>query len=138
MIDLDLTPLAKAVGNLGNAMQEQAQEPDRLLLRAGLIQTFEYTFELSHKMIRRYLAATEPSPDVVAELTFEGLIRRADELGLVASPVAVWKDFRQARTETSHTYSEERAVRVVARIPAFAQEAAFLLERLKERTQAHG
>jgi nucleotidyltransferase substrate binding protein (TIGR01987 family) len=135
---IDVTPLEKAAGQLHDAVVEQAREPDRILLRAGLIQTFEYTFELSHKMIRRYLADTEPSPDAVAELTFEGLIRRANELGLVASPVAVWKDFRQARTDTSHTYNEEKAVGVVARIPAFAQEATFLLKRLQERTQSNG
>jgi nucleotidyltransferase substrate binding protein (TIGR01987 family) len=134
---IDFTPLEKAVGQLQSAIVEQSREPNRLLLRAGLIQTFEYTFELSHKMIRRYLSETEPSPAAVTELTFEGLIRRADELGLVASPVAAWKDFRQARTETSHTYNEEKAIGVVARIPSFAQEVTFLLKRLQERAQSN-
>ena len=134
---IDVTPLAKASAQLNNAIEEQAREPERLLLRAGLIQTFEYTFELSHKMIRRYLAATEPSPEVVAELTFEGLIRRADELSLILSPVATWKDFRQARTETSHTYNESTAVGVVARIPSFAQEVSHLLAQLQKRTQSN-
>ncbi len=134
---IDLTPLAKASEQLQSAIKEQALEPQRLLLRAGLIQTFEYTFELSHKMIRRYLLETEPSPEIVAEYTFEGLIRRADELRLVASPVAVWKDFRQARTETSHTYNEDKAVRVLARIPAFAEEVTYLLARLQERIESH-
>jgi len=132
---IDLSPFAKAVSRLQSAIEEQANEPHRLLLRAGLIQTFEYTFELSHKMIRRYLADTEPSPAVVAELTFEGLIRRADELGLVSAPIATWKEFRKARTDTSHTYNEENALSVVARIPAFAEEATFLLKRLQERNQ---
>ena len=135
---IDLSPLRKAMGQLQSAIEEQAREPDRLLLRAGLIQTFEYTFELSHKMIRRVLMATEPSPEVIADLTFEGMIRRADELKLVASPVAVWKDFRQARTETSHTYNEERAVRVVSRIPAFAREVTYVLEQLQKRVADNG
>ena len=135
---IDFTPLEKAVAQLESAIEEQAREPERILLRSGLIQTFEYTFELSHKMVRRYLSATEPSPDSVAELSFEGLVRRADELGLISSPISVWKDFRHARTETSHTYNEEKAVAVTARIPAFAQEAAFLLKRLQERTQSGG
>ena len=134
---IDFTPLAKAVRQLQDAIVEQSREPDRLLLRAGLIQTFEYTYELSHKMIRRYLAETEPNPDAAAELTFEGLIRRADELGLVSAPVAEWKRFRESRSETSHTYSEEKALKVVARIPAFAHEVAFLLERLQKRTQSN-
>ena len=134
---IDFSPLAKAVIQLQNAIVEQSREPERFLLRAGLIQTFEYTYELSHKMLRRYLASTEPNPGTVAELTFEGLIRRASELGLVSAGVAQWKDFRQARAETSHTYDEEKALGVVARIPAFAHEAAFLLERLQERTDSN-
>lgn len=134
---IDVGPFAKAVDQLQSALLEQAEEPERVLLRAGLIQTFEYTFELAHKMIRRYLADTEPSPSAVNELTFEGLIRRADEIGLLASPVAAWKDFRKARTDTSHTYDELKAMSVVARIPAFTKEAAYLLERLQERSIPH-
>lgn len=134
---IDVSPLAKAVGQLSSAIQEQRAEPERLLLRAGLSQTFEYTFELSHKMLRRYLASVEASPDEAMQLSFEGLIRRADELQLIASPVAVWKEFRQARTETSHIYNEEKAVGVVAKIPDFYKEAKFLLDRLQERTQAN-
>ena len=88
-------------------------------------------------MIKRYLQATEPDPDSVAGLWFEGIIRRADELGLVASPVAVWKEFRKARTDTSHTYNEEKAISVVAQIPTFAKEVQYLLSRLQERTRLH-
>lgn len=134
---IDVSPLAKEVEQLRSALEEQAREPERVLLRAGLIQTFEYTFELAHKMIRRYLAETEPSSEVVVGLTFEGLIRRADEVGLLRSPVAVWKDFRQARTDTSHTYDERKALAVVSRIPAFAAESEYLLQQLKQRTSQH-
>ena len=134
---IDVTPLAKAVEQLSSAIQEQALEPQRLLLRAGFIKIFEYTYELSWKMIKRYLQATEPDPDRVAGLSFEGIIRRADELGPVASPVAVWKEFRQARTDTSHTYNEEKAISVVSQIPAFAKEVQYLLGRLQERTRLH-
>lgn len=135
---IDLSPLSKAVDQLQSAMVEQAREPDRVLLRAGLIQTFEYTFELCHKMLRRLLLEIEPSREAVADLSFEGLIRRADELGLVLSPVATWKEFRQARNQTSHTYNEKKAQDVLSRIPAFAEEASFLLKRLEERTQSNG
>ncbi len=134
---IDVTPLAKAAEQLSSAIQEQALEPQRLLLRAGFIKIFEYTYELSWKMIKRYLQATEPDPDSVAGLWFEGIIRRADELGLVASPVAVWKEFRKARTDTSHTYNEEKAISVVAQIPTFAKEVQYLLSRLQERTRLH-
>ncbi len=132
---IDYSPLSNAVKQLTQALQEQALEPDRPLLRAGVIQTFEYTYELSHKMLRRYLASVSPSPIEVEELSFEGLIRRGDEAGLLQSPVAVWKKFREARSVTSHTYNEDKAQEVFARVPSFHAEVTFLLERLLERSK---
>ena len=134
---IDLTAFRNAVQQLSSAIQEQSREPERPLLRAGLIQTFEFTYELSHKMLKRYLLSVTPSPEQIDLLTFEGLIRLGDEAGLLLSPIAVWKDFRKARTETSHTYTEEKAVAVLNRIPAFEQEAKHLLERLRERIESH-
>ena len=134
---IDFTPLENAVHRLQSAIVEQAYEPDRLLLRAGLPQKFECTDEFSHKVTRRYLAKTGPNPDTVAELPFEGLIRHPDELGLVSAPVAERKRFRESRGAASDTYSEEKALKGVPRIPAFAHEVAFLLERLQKRTQSN-
>ena len=133
---IDYTPLKKAVQQLTDALEEQAREPDRPLLRAGVIQTFEYTYELSHKMLRRYLASIDPSPTAIEELSFEGLIRRGDEAGLLQSPVAVWKKFREARSITSHTYNEDKAQEVFARVPSFQKEVSFLLQRLLEKNSA--
>ncbi len=131
---IDFAPLQNAVAQLTSALQEQAREPDRQLLRAGLIQTFEYTYELSHKMLRRYLASISPSPSEIEDLSFEDLIRKGDESGLLKAPVAAWKSFREARSITSHTYNESKAEEVLAKIPAFHQEVQFLLERLTGRS----
>jgi nucleotidyltransferase substrate binding protein (TIGR01987 family) len=103
-------------------------------LRDGLIQRFEFTYELTHKLLRRYLESTAADPDDVRSLTFEGLIRLGDEQRLLLSDVAQWKRYRKARTDTSHTYNEQTAIGILPVIPVFIQEAEFLLDRLKERT----
>ena len=41
---IDFSPFQDAVQQLSSALEEQASEPHRKLLRAGLIQTFEYTY----------------------------------------------------------------------------------------------
>ena len=123
---IDLSPPRKAVQQLTFALEEQAREQDRSLLRAGVIQTFKYTYELAHKMLRRYPASVDPSLREIKDLHFEGLIRRGDKAGLVASPVAVWKGFREARSMTSHTYNEAKAEEVMAKVPAFHREVTFL------------
>jgi nucleotidyltransferase substrate binding protein (TIGR01987 family) len=135
---IDVTPLTKASERLSEALREQALEPDRVLLRAGTIQTFEFTYELSFRILKRYLEANAANPNDIELLTFEGVIRLGDQSGLLLSPVAKWKDFRQARTDTSHTYNEEKAIKVLARIPDFDKEVKFLLERLRERSGVRG
>jgi nucleotidyltransferase substrate binding protein (TIGR01987 family) len=135
---IDLTPLTNATKQLVAAIEEQKREPERTLLRDGLIQRFEFTYELAIRMMRKYLEAIAPSPDEVRRLPFEDLIRLGDEQGLLLSPVAVWKKHRESRNLTSHTYNEETALDLVDRIPPFAWEVQHLLERLNERNIANG
>jgi nucleotidyltransferase substrate binding protein (TIGR01987 family) len=130
---IDLTPLEKALRQLTTAIEEQKQEPDRTLLRDGLIQRFEFTYELAIHMLRRYLEETSASKAEVRQLSFEGLIRLGDEYGLLLSPVAVWKKYREARNLTSHTYNENTAIDLLDRIPPFVWEVQHLFERLTER-----
>ena len=132
--------MANAVRNLTEALHlvetapEQMPGPTRLLLRAGLIQTFEYNFELAIAMMTRYLRSVTPDLSRRDLGVFEELIRVADERGLVRSPFVAWKAFRQARNLTSHTYNESKAIAVVDVIPAFEAEVRHLLAQLQERT----
>jgi len=133
---IDLTPMVNAVRLLGEAIHEQALEPERIIVRAGLIQTFEFNYELAVAMMTRYLESIATIPNNPELKIFESLIRLADEQGLVLSPVATWKGFRQARNNTSHSYNEKKAIAVLAVIPAFEREAKYLLARLQERIGA--
>ena len=47
--------------------------------------------------------------------------------------VAEWFDYREKRNLTSHVYDEEKARQVYGVISGFAESAASLLTRLKER-----
>ena len=60
---LDTTALANAVQRLREGLARCEREPADEQLRDGLIQRFEFTYELSHKMLRRYLRETAASPD---------------------------------------------------------------------------
>jgi nucleotidyltransferase substrate binding protein (TIGR01987 family) len=131
---IKLTPLASAIDRLKEGLAAQSADPNNSLLRDGLIQRFEFTYELAHKLLRRYLESNAADPDDVRVLTFEGLIRLGDEQKLLMSDVAQWKKYRKARTDTSHTYNEQTAIAILPVIPLFIRESEFLLERLKERT----
>jgi nucleotidyltransferase substrate binding protein (TIGR01987 family) len=130
---LDIMPLANAVRRLreGLARYEQARADEQI--RDGLIQRFEFTYELSHKMLRRYLMQTAASPDEVERMPFADLIRTGTALGLLGRDWPAWRRFREMRALTSHTYGAEAALRVVAAIPEFLDEAAHLAAELAKR-----
>ena len=130
---IELTPLINAVDRFEEGLEALAQDPENTLTRDGVIQRFEFTYELSHKMLKRYLEATSANPDDIDSMTFQDLIRTGSEQGLLLSGWDKWRDFRQARTDTSHTYDEEKALNVVAELPAFLLESRYLLKQLQNR-----
>jgi nucleotidyltransferase substrate binding protein (TIGR01987 family) len=131
--EVDLTPFMRALEQLELAVKARSANPADAFIRDAVIQRFEFTYELSIKMLRRYMRSIAASNNEVDELTFRELLRRAGELRLLQGDVLNWLDFRQARTDTVHTYNESRAIEVAATAAGFAVEARVLLERLQER-----
>lgn len=134
---LELSSLQKAVTQLEEALKYADSDLARsdphlaLHLRAATIQAFEYTYELSHKMLRHHLENVDPNPGAISDLDFSGLIRAGLARGLLSEDLRAWRDFRQNRGATSHTYDEAKAQEVFAKIPRFLSEAKFLLTRIQ-------
>ncbi len=130
----DATPLGNAVRRLHEGLARHRREPMDEQVRDGLIQRFEFTYELSHRMLRRYLKETAASPDEVERMPFADLIRTGAAQGLLRGGWPDWRRFREMRARTSHTYDADADAAVVAAIPAFLEEAenfhAELLRRL--------
>jgi len=115
-------------------MARHAQNPGDDIVRDACIQRFEFTYELSHKMLKRFLEATSANPAEFDAMPFQDLIRTGSERGLLLSDWSRWKVFRIARSITSHTYDENKAREVFAIVPDFLAEALHLRDRLKEAT----
>ena len=132
---LELLSLTNACQRLAEGWIRYQQNQGDTQLRDGLIQRFEFTYELSHKMLKRYLEATSAIPDAFDAMPFADMVRTANEQGLLRSDWPRWRLFREMRGKTSHTYDENVALAVVADIPAFMDEAQFLLAQLQARTR---
>ncbi len=102
-------------------------------LRDGLVQRFEYVYEISHKTIRLYLAFVSASPDQYAQMSFPALIRSANQQGLLLGEWRDWHRYRELRSKSSHTYAEEVALEVAAAIPKFLEEVIYLRNQLRDR-----
>lgn len=132
-IQLDLTSLENAMQRLTEALQALDGEPQNTLYRDATIQRFEFSYELAHKMLKRYLEMAAANPVSIDELAFPDLIRTGSEQGLLRSGWDKWTAYRKARSITSHTYDEAKAIEVLAIVPDFLQEARFLLSELQSR-----
>ena len=133
-----------AVGQLKFALDmydtKPAQDdPDiQKCMRGNVIQTFEYTYELSFKMVRRHLSMASGSPDTINAMTFSDVIREAYGKDIVRSDVVAWRKYRDRRGITSHAYNEDKAQEVFVGAPDFLDEARYLLDRLRERNKSLG
>jgi nucleotidyltransferase substrate binding protein (TIGR01987 family) len=121
------------VQRLREGLARHEREPKDEQLRDGLIQRFEFAYELSHKMLRRYLRERVAAPDEIERLSFTDLIRTGNIQGLLRGDWPVWRRFREMRARTSHSYDERAAADVVSVIPAFLDEAAQFYAELTRR-----
>jgi len=133
---LDLVPFARAITRLDEGWQRYQQDTRDLQIRDGLIQRFEFTYEICIKMLYRFFEQTPSSKEVIRTMGFNNFIRHAWSMGLLAEELAQWKTFREKRNITSHTYNEDKAIEVCAIIPAFLAEAKYLCAALEKRQSA--
>jgi nucleotidyltransferase substrate binding protein (TIGR01987 family) len=130
---IDIEPLERAIQRLQEGWAEHQREPARAIVRDGLIQRFEFTHEISHRMLKRFLQAISASPDAFDAMPFQDVVRCGNEAGLLLRDWPAWKTYRHMRSLTSHTYAEAVALEVVAGIPAFLEEAVHLRDALAQR-----
>jgi nucleotidyltransferase substrate binding protein (TIGR01987 family) len=138
---LDLTVLEKALAQLEQSLSYlhsdlAARDAGlRAQFRAAAIQGFEFTYELSVKMIRRQLAQISAVPAELAEMAYQDLIREAADAGLLVDPEGFFL-YREIRNITAHTYDEAKAERVLGVLEAFRKDVLVLLKELKRRNHA--
>lgn len=140
-MDIDFSPLASAISQLEKsiayATSEMAESNNDLFeqFRNSVIQCFEFTYELSHKMLKRYLEATAANPEEIDLSTFQHIIRMGNEKGLLRSDWTAWRDYRLARGNSSHTYDGNKAEAVYHVAADFLDEAKYLYQKLAEKSR---
>jgi nucleotidyltransferase substrate binding protein (TIGR01987 family) len=121
-----------AVARLQEGLERHRREPADDQLRDGLIQRFEFTYELAHRILRRYLRQVSPSPVMFDQMPFQDLIRTGNAQGLLLSDWPAWRHYRDMRARTSHTYSAAVAAEIVRDIPAFLADVTHLRDALRQ------
>ncbi len=126
-------PLDKQVVLLGELKKALARLREALALpkddvvRDSVIQRFEFTVELSWKVLHRFLKNSGLSESLTPKATF----REAARFGYVSEPEA-WIEFVDQRNLSSHAYREDLAEEVYAsavKLPDFVDKLINALER---------
>ncbi len=125
--------MANALARLKEGLAALALDPENTLLRDGVIQRFEFTYERAHKTLKRALETGSASPEQYDHMVFADLIRSSNEQGLLLGDWPVWKKYRDLRAKTSHTYKETAALEVLAGIGGFVRDVAFLCSQVQAR-----
>jgi nucleotidyltransferase substrate binding protein (TIGR01987 family) len=130
---LDLTSFEKAVKSFKEVLQEFNKDKTNTFIRDSVVQRFEYTYELSYKMMRRYIMIIAANKTEIQEMGFQNIIRTASEKGLLLGDLRRWCEYREKRNITSHTYDSQKADMVVSIVAGFLKEAEFLLAQLSKK-----
>jgi nucleotidyltransferase substrate binding protein (TIGR01987 family) len=137
---LDLSALRSAVAYLEDGLEvvsdsdwfnAQSSKVQNTLI-AGVIQNFEFVYEIGIKMIKRQIEEESASPTEVDETNFREVLRVAAEKGLIAD-VEAWFKYRKMRNITAHTYDHEKAQQVYQDTLIFISDARALLRELEAR-----
>jgi nucleotidyltransferase substrate binding protein (TIGR01987 family) len=137
---LDLSSLHKAIGSLertlkvaeNKALDAELDNDAKDAIRAGVIQNFEFTYELCWKFMRRWLRENADVEEAEYPRTRKELFRLAARFGLIKEPLS-WFSYSDARNLTSHTYDEDKAESVYETAVGFIEDAKYLLDILQER-----
>ncbi|MDI9369622.1 MAG: nucleotidyltransferase [Synergistaceae bacterium] len=138
-MSLVLESLANAVAALESAIlkcgdEEKLSRLDditRNIIKAGIIQYFEFSYELCWKFMRRWIEMNV-SPGITTGISRRELYRLAAEYQLI-SDVEQWMRYHHARNLASHTYEESTADEVYQFALLFSPDARRLLESLASK-----
>ena len=135
---LDLTSFKKAIQHYNELLitahnSDQIESLPKILqdaVKEAVIQNFEVTYELSWKMMKRWLE-TNFSSDYVDGVNRRELFRLASESQLITD-VDKWMIYHKARNETSHTYDAITADEVFVLASEFIHDVKKLLMVLEK------
>lgn len=136
---LDLSSLEKAAASLKAAVtvSQSASQMAGLnidainTIKAGVIQNFEFTYELCWKFIKRWLEINLGSV-YVDGVSRKELFRIAAEHQLI-DDVGKWMGYHDSRNETAHSYDADVAQEVFEVSIKFLPSAETLLNNLKAK-----
>ncbi len=123
--NINLEVLKKADSVLAKFMKNDKTEQEQ----AGIIQSFEYCYELSWKIMKKVLYS-----EGLEVSTPKQVIREAGAAKII-DDVKLWIEFANKRNLTVHTYNELVLKDIMKIMPQFKEELSKLIKELEDRVK---
>ncbi len=108
-------------------LKESIPQVQNQLDKDGVIQRFEFVFELVWKTLKDY-AEDKGRFDAASP---KDAFRVAADLGLIDNPL-IWFDFLKFRNEATHLYDEQKANDIFLQIPKFIDAVENLISKISK------
>lgn len=137
---LDLSTLKRALNSYEKAinfskerLDDEISETEENVIKAGVIQNFEFTYELCWKFMKRWLELNL-TPGLLDGVSRKELFRHALENKLIKS-FEDWVKYHELRNTTSHTYNEDIADEIYNASEAFYSDAKELYNIIEAKNE---
>ena len=121
MSSFSILPLEKAASKFIDFKKHLKSDQEK----AGAVQAFEYTFELSWKMLKKALSSKG-----IEAFSQKDVLRQSALVGFIGD-VEVWFDLLKKRNLTVHTYNEDTIDSIILSFDLFEEKVIDLIESLK-------
>lgn len=135
---LDLSTFERALNSYDRAVQfskdrleNDITETEENVIKAGVIQNFEFTYELCWKFMKRWLELNL-TPGLLDGVSRKELFRYALENRLINS-FEDWVKYHELRNTTSHTYNEDVADEIYIVSETFLKDAKILYHAIEAK-----
>ncbi len=129
---LDLTNIKNAVTTLEesiNYYNTDVEQPIKNMYADSCIQRFEYTYELSWKIMKKYLKLFFNKTE--QELTIKNIFRYTQGYGLIQDWTK-WVEYNDARNNTSQECNLNKAQFVLTVLQTFLEDVKSFINCLKQ------
>lgn len=132
-MEIDITNLKSAFSTLKSSMEklEENKTCDFVdMLEDSCIKRFEYTLEISRKIMKRILKKIYGKSE--EELTVNNTFRYMQGYKFITN-WENWKNYYEKRNNTAHEYNLEKSRALVSIIPEFIKDADFLIKNIERK-----
>lgn len=132
-MNIDISNLESALNTLKLSMDVLEKEKNSNfvdMLEDSCIKRFEYTLEISRKIMKRVLKKIYGKSE--EELTVNNIFRFMQGYKFIDN-WENWRNYYEKRNNTAHEYNLEKSRKLMVLLPEFIKDADTLIKNLKEK-----